>query len=81
MAVAVHGDDPVGDVREDRLGLLLLQRDALVELGPRERGEAGTYGEEPPQTDGREGLKSLELLIAMYRSARDGRKVNLSLEY
>jgi len=38
-------------------------------------------GEAQPETDGREGLKSLELLIAMYRSARDGRKVNLPLEY
>jgi UDP-N-acetyl-2-amino-2-deoxyglucuronate dehydrogenase len=38
-------------------------------------------GESEPETDGREGLKSLELLIAMYRSARDGRKVNLPLEY
>ena len=38
-------------------------------------------GEAQPETDGREGLKSLELLIAMYRSARDGRRVNLPLEY
>jgi len=38
-------------------------------------------GETQPETDGREGLKSLELLIAMYRSARDGRKINLPLEY
>jgi UDP-N-acetyl-2-amino-2-deoxyglucuronate dehydrogenase len=38
-------------------------------------------GEATPETDGREGLKSLELLIAMYRSARDGRKINLPLEY
>ena len=37
--------------------------------------------EAQPETDGREGLKSLELLIAMYRSARDGRKINLPLEY
>jgi len=35
----------------------------------------------PPEIDGREGLKSLELLIAMYLSARDGRRVNLPLEY
>jgi UDP-N-acetyl-2-amino-2-deoxyglucuronate dehydrogenase len=34
-----------------------------------------------PETDGREGLKSLELLIALYRSARDGRRVALPLEY
>lgn len=38
-------------------------------------------GECEPETDGREGLKSLELLIAMYRSARDGKKINLPLEY
>ncbi len=38
-------------------------------------------GECEPETDGREGLKSLELLIAMYRSARDGTRVNLPLEY
>lgn len=38
-------------------------------------------GEEEPQTDGREGLKSLELLIAMYLSARDGKRVALPLEY
>ena len=38
-------------------------------------------GEAEPETDGREGLKSLELLVAMYRSARDGHKVNLPLEY
>jgi UDP-N-acetyl-2-amino-2-deoxyglucuronate dehydrogenase len=37
-------------------------------------------GEAEPQTDGREGLKSLELLIAIYRSARDGRRVSLPLE-
>ena len=32
-----------------------------------------------PEIDGREGLKSLELLIAMYLSARDGRRINLPL--
>ncbi|QNI52865.1 putative oxidoreductase [Synechococcus sp. BIOS-E4-1] len=31
--------------------------------------------------DGREGLRSLELLIGAYRSARDGRAVHLPLEY
>lgn len=34
-----------------------------------------------PETDGREGLKSLELLIAAYLSARDGSTVGLPLEY
>jgi UDP-N-acetyl-2-amino-2-deoxyglucuronate dehydrogenase len=38
-------------------------------------------GEAQPETDGREGLRSLELLIASYLSARDGRKVALPLEY
>lgn len=37
-------------------------------------------GEAEPETDGREGIKSLELLVAMYRSARDGRRVALPLE-
>jgi UDP-N-acetyl-2-amino-2-deoxyglucuronate dehydrogenase len=32
-------------------------------------------------TDGREGLRSLELLIGIYLSARDGRPVHLPLEY
>ncbi len=34
-----------------------------------------------PETDGREGLKSLELLIAAYLSARDGNTISLPLEY
>jgi UDP-N-acetyl-2-amino-2-deoxyglucuronate dehydrogenase len=38
-------------------------------------------GEAQPDTDGREGLKSLELLIAMYLSARDGKRINLPLSY
>lgn len=38
-------------------------------------------GEALPQTDGREGLRSLELLIAAYLSARDGHSVALPLEY
>lgn len=37
-------------------------------------------GKEDPETDGREGLTSLELLIAGYRSARDGKTVHLPLE-
>ena len=37
-------------------------------------------GDAQPETDGREGLKSLELLIAAYRSAREGRAVSLPLE-
>jgi UDP-N-acetyl-2-amino-2-deoxyglucuronate dehydrogenase len=38
-------------------------------------------GELEPETDGREGLRSLEILIATYLSARDGRRVALPLEY
>lgn len=38
-------------------------------------------GEAEPDTDGREGLRSLELLIAAYLSARDGSKVSLPLQY
>jgi UDP-N-acetyl-2-amino-2-deoxyglucuronate dehydrogenase len=38
-------------------------------------------GEAEPETDGREGLKSLEILIAAYLSARDGKTVSLPLEY
>ena len=38
-------------------------------------------GEAAPETDGREGLRSLEILIATYLSARDGRRVALPLEY
>lgn len=36
-------------------------------------------GEAEPETDGRSGLRSLETLIAFYRSARDGRRVALPL--
>ncbi len=38
-------------------------------------------GEAEAETDGREGLKSLELLIAAYLSARDGKTISLPLEY
>jgi len=38
-------------------------------------------GEAEPETDGREGLKSLEILIATYLSARDGKRIALPLEY
>jgi UDP-N-acetyl-2-amino-2-deoxyglucuronate dehydrogenase len=37
-------------------------------------------GEAQPDVDGWEGLKSLEVLIATYRSARDGVRVGLPLE-
>lgn len=38
-------------------------------------------GRGEPETDGREGLRSLEILIASYLSARDGRRVALPLEF
>jgi UDP-N-acetyl-2-amino-2-deoxyglucuronate dehydrogenase len=37
-------------------------------------------GEAQAETDGRSGLKSLELLVSMYRSAKDGVKVSLPLD-
>ena len=38
-------------------------------------------GIDKPICDGREGLRSLELVISAYRSARDGSTVHLPLEY
>lgn len=38
-------------------------------------------GRAMPETDGREGLKSLELIIAAYLSARDRKTVSLPLHY
>lgn len=38
-------------------------------------------GKAEAETDGREGLKSLEILIAAYLSARDGKTISLPLEY
>ncbi len=38
-------------------------------------------GEAEPEADGREGLKVLEVLIAAYRSARDGKRISLPLDY
>ncbi|MEN9947119.1 MAG: hypothetical protein RLZZ293_1505 [Pseudomonadota bacterium] len=42
---------------------------------------ATLQGKSEPLTDGREGLRSLEFLIAIYLSARDGKKVSLPLVY
>jgi UDP-N-acetyl-2-amino-2-deoxyglucuronate dehydrogenase len=39
------------------------------------------HGGAEPETDGREGLKSLELLIAAYLAARDSKTISLPLEY
>ncbi len=39
------------------------------------------HGEAEPSTDGRDGLRSLELLIAAYLSARDKKEISLPLEY
>jgi UDP-N-acetyl-2-amino-2-deoxyglucuronate dehydrogenase len=41
---------------------------------------ASLRGQAQPETDGREGLKSLELLCAIYRAARDKATVYLPLE-
>jgi UDP-N-acetyl-2-amino-2-deoxyglucuronate dehydrogenase len=38
-------------------------------------------GQAEPDTDGREGLKSLEVIIAAYLSARDNKTISLPLEY
>ena len=65
------------------------ERQLPDDLGLRLRPSAATTttssgcmrGEAEPETDGREGLRSLELLIAIYLSARDGRRVALPLEY
>lgn len=38
-------------------------------------------GNAEPETDGREGLRSLETLIATYISARDGKRISLPLDY
>jgi UDP-N-acetyl-2-amino-2-deoxyglucuronate dehydrogenase len=38
-------------------------------------------GEAEPEADGREGLRSPELPIVMYQSARDGRRMCLPLEF
>ena len=38
-------------------------------------------GKAKPLCDGREGLRSLELLIGAYKSARDGRTEHLPLDY
>ena len=38
-------------------------------------------GRAEPETDGREGLRSLEVLIAAYISSRDGKRISLPLKY
>ncbi|HWK89787.1 MAG TPA: Gfo/Idh/MocA family oxidoreductase, partial [Longimicrobium sp.] len=71
------------------------QDDALVQQASYEttsvygHGHVGYYdnvirslrGEAEPETDGREGLRSLELLIGIYLSARDSRTVSLPLDH
>ena len=42
---------------------------------------AALRGQAEAETDGREGLRSLELLIGIYQAARDGRRVSLPLDY
>jgi UDP-N-acetyl-2-amino-2-deoxyglucuronate dehydrogenase len=69
--------------------------DALVEQASYETTSVYGFGHAPyyanvldalqgvdiAMCDGREGLRSLELLIGAYRSARDGRTVHLPIEY
>lgn len=38
-------------------------------------------GKAEPDTDGREGRKSLELILGIYKSAREGKSIPLPLEY
>jgi UDP-N-acetyl-2-amino-2-deoxyglucuronate dehydrogenase len=38
-------------------------------------------GNADPETDGREGLQSLEVLVAAYLSAKEGKVVSLPLEH
>ena len=38
-------------------------------------------GKTEPETDGREGLKSLEIIIAAYLSVRENKTISLPLEY
>ncbi len=38
-------------------------------------------GDAEPETDGRAGLVTLELLVAMYLSSRDGKRIALPLDY
>ena len=38
-------------------------------------------GNAEPDTDGREGLRSLEVLIATYLSARDNKQISLPLDH
>ena len=38
-------------------------------------------GDSLPNTDGREGLKSLEVIIAAYLSSRDGKRVAFPLDF
>jgi UDP-N-acetyl-2-amino-2-deoxyglucuronate dehydrogenase len=70
------GDDTIADAS--------YATDSVYGHGHRDYYEnvfATLRGEEQAQTDGREGLHSLELLIATYLAARDGRRVALPLEY
>ncbi len=54
--------------------------DIVIELG-RSQIKETLRGQAEPETDGREGLITLELLIAMYLSSRDGKRIALPLEY
>ena len=83
LAVAVDGDDPLGDVGEDRDRPLPLERDALVQLRVRERRRrAGGHGEQrldlllPPlaRHGGVDGEHARGSLPRHRRPARRGRR-------
>ena len=79
-----HGEfaDPHAD--DERVRDASYQTSSVYGFGhPRyyENVIATLRGEALAGTDGREGLRSLEILIALYLSSRDGRKISLPLEY
>jgi UDP-N-acetyl-2-amino-2-deoxyglucuronate dehydrogenase len=79
-----HWDFAESDPDDDRIKDASYQTSSVYGFGhPRyyDNVISTLLGEAEAGTDGREGLKSLEILIALYLSSRDGRKVSLPLEY
>lgn len=70
-------DEEVGRLRDGRPGMGECSGHALYY----ENVIQALRGSAAPETDGREGLKSLELLIAAYTSSRNGVRVGLPLEF
>ena len=79
-----------------RLGILLIKETMMMRLNPQVQYDVSLWlwtpqyyrnvidvlrGDAEPETDGRAGLKSLELLTAAYISARDRTTVGLPLKY